>query len=170
MGLVNGSKKHIHGSWRLHSAWGKAELPARAPPLTLVLVYALAHYCRSKGWTDTLVLLLLGFHTYARTGELFSAKVGDFDIHPTTGMGVWKLPLSKSGQRQGSVESLTINDQWVGLLVHGFCRNKPPGDFLRVASPPSSAFVSMRPWLPLVLIGVFAGTQCEGGGPPMIIV
>jgi hypothetical protein len=129
-------RKHIHGSWRLHSAWGKAELPARAPPLTLVLVYALAHYCRSKGWTDTLVLLLLGFHTYARTGELFSAKVGDFDIHPTTGMGVWRLPLSKSGQRQGSVESLTINDQWVGLLVYGFCRNKPPGDFLRVASPP----------------------------------
>jgi hypothetical protein len=127
---------HIHGAWRLHAAWGKAELPARAPPLTLTLTYSLAHYCRSKGWTDTLVLLLLGFHTYARTGELFNAKVGDFDIHPVTGMGVWRLPLSKSGQRHGATESLTINDQWVGLLVHGFCKNKLPGDLLRIATPP----------------------------------
>ena len=51
-------------------------------------------------------------------------------------MGVWRLPLSKSGQRHGATESLTINDQWVGLLVHGFCKNKLPGDLLRIATPP----------------------------------
>ena len=35
-------KPHLLASWRLHSAWSRAELPCRAPPFTPLLAYALA--------------------------------------------------------------------------------------------------------------------------------
>eukprot|EP00439_Symbiodinium_sp_Y106_P001984 s9449_g1.t1 len=69
---------HLISSWRLHAAWGRSELPARAPPFTVALIYALAQLAFEAGWKDTAVLFVLGFHTFARSGELFSAKAGDF--------------------------------------------------------------------------------------------
>ena len=33
---------HLHGSWRLWAAWGRHELPARAAPLSLKAVEAMA--------------------------------------------------------------------------------------------------------------------------------
>ena len=71
-------KPHLISSWRLHAAWGRSELPARAPPFTVALIYALAQLAFEAGWKDTAVLFVLGFHTFARSGELFSAKAGDF--------------------------------------------------------------------------------------------
>ena len=43
--------------------------------------------------------------------------------------------MSKSGQRQGAVESLTIDDMFVGTSVANFCRHKQPGDLLSQVSP-----------------------------------
>ena len=69
-------KPHLVASWRLHAAWGRSELPARAPPFTVA-----AQLAFEAGWPDTAVLFILGFHTFARSGELFAAKVGDFVLH-----------------------------------------------------------------------------------------
>ena len=43
--------------------------------------------------------------------------------------------MSKSGQQQGAVESLTIDDVFVGTSVANFCRHKQPGDLLSQVSP-----------------------------------
>ena len=51
------------------------------------------------------------------------------------GKGTWTLPMSKSGQRQGAVESLTIDDMFVATSVANFCRHKQPGDLLSQVSP-----------------------------------
>ncbi len=64
-----------------------------------MMTYAIGRYFAAKAWRDSLVLLLLGWHTYARSGELFGAAAQDIQIDPRTGMGVWRLPLTKGGQR-----------------------------------------------------------------------
>ena len=126
-------KPHLISSWRLHSAWTRSELPARAPPLTSLLTYALAQLAFQKTWTDTAVLLILGFHTFARTGELFAARAGDFVLGQHT--GTWSLPLSKSGQRSGAAESIVISDRFVVACVRNFTRAFQPGDLLSQTSP-----------------------------------
>ena len=69
----------------------------------------------------------------ARSGELFLAKVGDFVL--AKGIGAWTLRLSKSGQRQGASDSLTISDKFVGMAVTNFCKKKSPGHNLSAVSP-----------------------------------
>ena len=90
-------RRHMVGAWRLHGAWGRAELPARAPPLTPLFTYALAQAAFNKSWPDTATFLLLGFDTFARPAELFNARVCDFTVDLVSGKGVWSLPRSKSG-------------------------------------------------------------------------
>ena len=131
--FIPACKPHLIGAWRLHRAWSRAELPCRAPPFTPLIVYAWAQQAVANYWTDVAVLLLLGFHTYARAGELFQAKVGDFVFDQNS--GTWTLPLSKSGQRQGATESLLLTDRFVIALLRNFCKQKLPGDRLSSASP-----------------------------------
>lgn len=83
--LIASCKPYLVGSWRLHAAWGRTELPVRDPPFTPVLLYGLAQLAAENGWTDIAVLLILGFHTFARTGELFNARAGDFVLSATSG-------------------------------------------------------------------------------------
>jgi hypothetical protein len=128
------SKPCLNGSWRLHAAWGRAELPARAMPFTALIVYACAQLAFQWGWADTAVLLCLGFHRFPRSGELFSARVADFQFGPDC-KGVWALPLTKSGQRVGAKESVVIEDPWIGLLIRQYCRDLQPGDLLTKVSP-----------------------------------
>ncbi|CAE8717690.1 unnamed protein product, partial [Polarella glacialis] len=127
-------KPCLNGSWRLHAAWGRAELPARAMPLTALIVYACAQLAFQWGWAGTAVLLCLGFHRFPRSGELFSARVADFQFGPDC-KGVWALPLTKSGQRVGAKESVVIEDPWIGLLIRQYCRDLQPGDLLTKVSP-----------------------------------
>lgn len=119
-------KPYLVGGWRLHAAWGRAELPCRAPPFTPLLLYAVAQAAADHGWVDLAVLLILGFHTFARAGELFRAKSGDFVLGSKS--GTWTLPLSKSGQRQGVTESILLTDPFVLVLLKRFLVNLSPGD------------------------------------------
>ena len=123
------AKKSLAGSWRLHGAWGRAELPSRATPFTPLIVYALAYLAWKESWVDTAVLLILGFHRFPRSGELFSATAGDFTLDDSLN-GVWGLPLTKSGQRFGAKESLVLEDPWVVGLLKNFLEGKLPGDSL----------------------------------------
>lgn len=125
-------KPFLVGGWRLHAAWGRAELPCRAPPFTPLLLYAVAQSAVDHGWVDLAVLLILGFHTFARAGELFQAKAGDFVLGQRS--GTWTLPLSKSGQRQGVTESILLTDPFVLVLLRNFVKDLSPGDSLSLVS------------------------------------
>ena len=125
-------KPHLLASWRLHAAWTRAELPCRAPPFTPLLAYALAQVAFQRGWQDTAVLIILGFHTFARSGELFAARCSDFVLSAQSGS--WALPFSKSGQRVGASESLLIEDAFVCSTLQAFLRGKAPGDSLSLVS------------------------------------
>ena len=61
---------NLKGSWRLWRAWGRQELPTRAPPLTPLMAWALASVIWEWGFCDCAVLIILGFKTFLRTDEL----------------------------------------------------------------------------------------------------
>ena len=128
-------KRFLVGSWRLHGSWSRAELPARALPFTPLLLYAVAQAAFEKGWKDMCILLLLGFDRFARSGELFFARKGDFVINDRKTKAVWTLPLTKSGQRVGAQESLVIDDPWLVHALSHYLKPLSSGDFLRTASP-----------------------------------
>eukprot|EP00438_Fugacium_kawagutii_P024604 Skav200072 [mRNA] locus=scaffold838:322357:322941:- [translate_table: standard] len=100
-----------------------------------MMVYALAQLAFRKGWRDMSVLLLLGFDRFARSGELFGAKKGDFVWNSSETRAVWSLPLTKSGQRVGAQESLVVEDPWLVKALVNYLRPLSPGDFLRTVSP-----------------------------------
>jgi hypothetical protein len=131
--VIPSCKQFLTGGWRLHSAWGRAELPARALPFTPLLVYALVQLASEFDWIDTAAMLALGFHVFPRSGELFNARCGDFQISKDLS-GVWSLPLTKSGQRFGAKESVLLTDRWVGLLLKNFLAHKLPGDLVSTVS------------------------------------
>ena len=128
-------KRHLVGGWRLHGSWTRAELPARAIPLTPVMVYALAQRAFEFGWEDVAILLLVGFDRFARTGELFAAVKQNFVFGDTGRRVVWSLPLTKSGQRLGAQESIVIEDPWFARALKNFLTKLHPGDLLRSVSP-----------------------------------
>ena len=100
-----------------------------------MIVYALAQRAFERDWSDIAVLLLLGFDRFARTGELFNAKRGDFHFDSSLRRVVWTLPLTKSGQRHGAQESLVVEDSWLVHALFNFMRSHAPGDHLRTISP-----------------------------------
>lgn len=116
---------HYKGAWRLLGSWAKAEMPQRAPPFPQEIVYALAHWAAQQGYADMALLLVLGFHTYARSGELFACRVTDLTLDPASCLGTWSLPTSKSAERLGTQEILTITDSWIGLAILAFVSRGP---------------------------------------------
>lgn len=133
--FIPASKPHFAGSWRLHGAWGRAELPCRAVPFTPLLVYGLAARAISFDWVDTAVLMVLGFSCFPRSGELFYATKGNFEFSTDAKKGVWSLPLTKSGQRTGAKEALTLEDPWVISLLINYTKSLMPGDRLCRTTP-----------------------------------
>ena len=133
--MIPACKPHMMAAWRLHAAWGRgrAELPCRALPFTPLLLYALAQAAFNRGWRDTTVLLILGFHTFGRSGELFQARCKDCVLSSTS--ETWKLPLSKSRQHSRNVESILLHDLFVCVAAQNFIRGKSPGDLLSLCSP-----------------------------------
>ena len=113
----------------LRTAVCAAELPSRALPFTELMICALAQLASERQWWDTAVLLILGFHVFPRSAEVFSARkaelVFDFRDH-----AVWSLPLTKSGQRVGAKESLIVDDVWATQLLKQFLKPLMPGDRL----------------------------------------
>ena len=127
---------HLPTSHRHFAAWGRAELPARAPPIPRLFLYAAAQFCFSQGWKDTAVLLLLGFDTLARPAELFAAQRQHFTLDPEAGKGVWTLPLSKSGQRLGTQEMISLRDPWIVAMLVLFTASLRPSSTLSCTSAP----------------------------------
>ena len=57
-------RRHIPAAWRLRAAWDRLELPARAPPLTLDAVQALASLSCEIGFERAGAGLMLAFYCF----------------------------------------------------------------------------------------------------------
>lgn len=161
--LIPSMKGQLAGGWRLHAAWGRAELPLRALPFTPKLVYALAQLAFDHQWKDTGVLLVLGFYRYPRSGELFQARKADFTFDRND-HGVWSLPLTKSGIRVGARESLVLDDSWIGGLLRSYMEPLKPGDCLSRVSPATQRLRLKTLLEELKISGNFRWYSCRRGG------
>ena len=125
-------KKKLPGSWRLMKAWNTAEIPNRAPPLTLNLLNALCGWSVLQECPAFGLSLRVAFFGLLRTGELLSVRAKDVYITGPKGPAVISLGLTKSGARQGAAESVTIHDSSVLPGLYQWKCQAKPHDYLTV--------------------------------------
>ena len=123
-------KKKLPGSWRLMKAWNSAEIPNRAPPLTLSLLNALCGWSVMQDCPEFGLSLRVAFFGLLRTGELLSLRAKDIYLNTPKGPAVISLGLTKSGARQGAAESITIHDSSVIPSLYRWKCQAKPHDFL----------------------------------------
>ena len=109
------TRHHLPQSWRLFRIWRKVEIPSRAPPLPALVALAIAGKALEDGNLAFAIIMTLGFHCFLRTHEALNIKKHDLILGDS--QGVVQLPLSKSGQRFGALESVIIYDPNVLLLL-----------------------------------------------------
>jgi hypothetical protein len=123
-------RNQLPAGWRLYRAWTKHELPARAPPLTKKMVWALSGLAFKENRGDVAISLLIAFEGLLRTGELTSLTKADFDVAGDFSNTVINLGFTKSGSRIGAKESVTIENKDMSRLIAARLLNLQPGDLL----------------------------------------
>ena len=118
----------LKGSWRLWNAWGRAEIPMRAPPLTWEMTKALSYVMLRWDCMDCALLLLIGFLSFLRTSEFLSIRRQDLTFAADLSRVHITLPMTKGVSRSGGVESVYIADKDVVKALYHFCSNLLPGD------------------------------------------
>ena len=109
------TKRQIPHAWKLFATWRKLEVPARAPPLTAVLVRGMSALALDRGQLELATCLILGFHALLRTGELLSLRGTDFLMGKTHAL--LRLELTKTGRRHAVSEAISLDDEIVLLLL-----------------------------------------------------
>lgn len=106
----------LRQSWRMFRNWRRVEAPARAPPITPLIVASMIVLAVQRNQLAFAVLVALGFHGLLRTGELLSLQFQDIEF--TRQCGVVSLKSSKSGLRAGAEEAVAVRDSLTLQLIH----------------------------------------------------
>ena len=125
-----GLKRRLAGSWRLLKAWSTAEIPHRAPPMTLTVLDAMCGWFIMKEMPLMALSLRVAFFGLLRTGELLSLKAKDIFIPSARGPAVLSLGLTKAGARQGAAESVTLHEESVLAALCSWKRTAQSTQFL----------------------------------------
>jgi len=137
-------KRNLTSSWRLYDAWGRSELPARAPPLTPLMAVALAFVLfKEEGWSVA-VALLVGFHCFLRTSEMLSITAGHISFATNMSSANIVLPETKGTARFGGLEMVVVNDAWLVRLLAKLKEGLLPGDRLCSMSLPRFRMLFQR--------------------------
>ena len=123
-------RRKLPGCWRLLKAWSTAEIPNRAPPMTMGILDALCGWSVMQGKPEFGLSLRLAFFGLLRTGELLSLTAKDVYITSPKGPAVISLGLTKSGDRQGASESITVHENSVLPSLYSWKRRCSPHAFL----------------------------------------
>ena len=75
-------RRKLPGSWRLLQAWSTAEIPNRAPPMTLTVLDALCGWSVMQGKPEFGLSLRLAFFGLLRTGELLNLTSNELHHKP----------------------------------------------------------------------------------------
>jgi len=133
-------KGKLRSAWRLYSAWGRLELPARAPPLPMLILYGLAGHAIAKHAYALAVLLLVGWDCLLRTSELLALTVANITCSP--GEAVVSLPNTKTSQRTGAWEAVSVFKTDIAEWLCFWCnvRRKQQGPHALLWPGTSAAF------------------------------
>jgi integrase len=121
-------KRHLHGSWRLHAAWGRDEPSRPAPPLTCLQMHAMAGWFVVNGFPDIALLIILGFGCILRTGEIFTLRTTDLEFSANKVRLI--LRNTKIGRRLGVTQETYSDDPWLVPRLRRFCLGLTRGSLL----------------------------------------
>ena len=109
---------HLRGSlqysWCLFKAWRKTELPCQAPPFDDLIVSGLAGLALRVGQLPLAASLMLAYHCFLRSGEMFTLRCSDILLSPDLRSGALSLQITKKGIR----DSVRITDCLIAKLCH----------------------------------------------------
>ena len=111
------SRRQMPGAWRLLSVWSRLEVPSRAPPMPSRVAVALAGWALAHAKPALATCILAGFHLCLRTGEILGLNRALVQIG-ADGRGVISLPWTKTSAQKGARENVTVDDPYVGFLLH----------------------------------------------------
>jgi integrase len=120
--------RHLRLAWKLLKVWQRLEPPNRAIPFSPLLVLGFAGACVQANLIEAAAVLLVGFDTMMRSGELYSVKVKDITFRHSK--AIIRLPTTKTSARKGAAEVVVCESalavRWLWLSV----ANKSPDDLL----------------------------------------
>ena len=122
-------RRRFCGAWRLLTAWGKLEIPGRAPPMLPLMALGLAGLALLDGRLDCSAILLFGFHAMLRIGEAFSVTREKVALGLNY-LGVVDLGMTKGGKRKGAKEFVPVREKVVGLALVRALTDRAQGEFL----------------------------------------
>ena len=93
-------RRILTAAWGLFSAWGRLEVPDRAPPLPLQVLYAFCGLALSERKPALSAALALGFHCLLRTSELLTMRWCQVTLGADH-RGVVTLPWTNQGRGAG---------------------------------------------------------------------
>ena len=121
-------RHRLAGAWRLVSTWNRVELPFRATPATPELMLAIAGIFLQWRWPEVAHMILVGFSTFLRTGEMF--KIRREHVHLPVAAhqhAVIFLEDTKTGLRkQMTWEKVVVKEQLALDCLKALCKHKPP--------------------------------------------
>lgn len=126
----------LRQAWRLTKAWGRAEPPTRAAPISPLIVLGLAGAAIRCDLLGVAAGLLVGFDGMLRSGEIFKLRAGHCKI--LKAKAIIRIPTSKSGARKGATEMVVIEsraavailqDAIAGLAPDAFVVRRTPSKF-----------------------------------------
>lgn len=98
----------LRNAWKMFKDWRRIEAPARAPPITVLLVRAMVARAVQLDHIPFACMLAVGFHGLLRTGELLNICRKDLEL--SSDCGILSLEQSKSGLRSGTFEAVALRD------------------------------------------------------------
>ena len=123
-------KHYLPKTRKLLKTWNKKELPARAPPFSISLLFLLVDSLRESGAGEMALGCLIMFFLILRTGELASITRGDIQFAPDNNSFILNLGMTKVGVRSGVAESVTCELPWLTKIMLAWAKGKLPGDRL----------------------------------------
>ena len=97
-------------SWRLLKTWARHELPARAPPLTPRLVYALCGWFVKRNMSACALAIHLAFVALLRTGEMLGLQSKHIQASKSSGQIVLNLQATKTSHRHAVLDSVVVSN------------------------------------------------------------
>ena len=124
------ARSRIPSGWRLKAAWDRIELPARALPLALDFVQAVAGAALEIGLPRFACGLMVAFHCFLRTGELLSLRRGDVAFSSDRASAVVNFHFTKGGVRRNQQEVVSLDDPSLARWLHRLLSPLAAGDTL----------------------------------------
>ena len=124
--FVPGCRKALATSRQYLTNWGRTITRHRALPLPQKVVVAMAGAALAFERADLYALLLVGFLGFLRTNELLTLTPQDITFLAGNSRAILSIRESKSGQRSGTVEHVSIADPLVCSALAFACRSRGP--------------------------------------------